>query len=46
MLDKLIDLAKNRINFRKNLAEETNKILSYDENKLRDNLLKISLTVA
>ena len=42
MLDKLIDLAKNRINFRKNLAEETNKILSYDENKLRDNLLKIN----
>ena len=42
MLDKLIDLAKNRINFRKNLAEETNKILSYDEDKLRDNLLKIN----
>ena len=42
MLDKLIDLAKNRINFRKNLAEETNKILSYDENKLRDNLLKLN----
>lgn len=42
MLDKLIDLAKNRINFRKNLAQETNKILSYDENKLRDNLLKIN----
>jgi len=42
MLDKLIDLAKNRINFRKNLVEETNKILSYDENILRDNLLKIN----
>ena len=42
MLEKLIDLAKNRINFRKNLVEETNKILSYDENELGDNLLKIN----
>ena len=42
MLNKLIDLAKNRINFRKNLVRETNKILSYDENELKDNLLKIN----
>ena len=42
MLNKLIDLAKNRINFRKDLVDETNKILSYNENRLRENLLKIN----
>ena len=28
------------------ISEETNKILSYDENKLRDNLLKINFNSA
>ena len=42
MLNKLIDLAKNRINFRKDLIDETNKILSYNENRLRESLLKIN----
>tara|TARA_B100000029_G_scaffold511906_1_gene607148 strand:- start:563 stop:2101 length:1539 start_codon:yes stop_codon:yes gene_type:complete len=41
-LDKLIELTKERIDFRKELIEEATRILSYDQNRMKENLLKIN----
>ena len=41
-LNTLIKLTKERVNFRKDLVNEANKILNYDQNKLKENLLKIN----